>query len=128
MFAADFDPTLELHAKMYFRDYKHTVKIRSETHRMTQSGQRLNTSVNEKIEQEIICAADYPTDPKKRDLIVRDAKKNAKLFQLLDEAMPKKVLVFIEQKRDVSNLYKILNRENKWNVGFIHSKCDVSRS
>ena len=125
MLAADFDKSIEAKAKQYYRDYNQTVKVRAETKRMSQSGRAMNTSINEKIEQSIILAADYSTDRRKRAQIVKDQKKNDELFDILDDAMPGKVLVFIEEKRDVENLFRVLEKENKWTVGLLHSNRTV---
>ena len=83
MFAADFEPEIEQNAKHYFRNYKQTVKIAADTQQGNQGTRKTNTSINEKILQEIVYARDYVIDEERdpnRTNIVRDLEKNQKLF------------------------------------------------
>ena len=126
MFGADFNPSCEKYAKLYFRSYKKTIKIRAESKYQTQTGRAINTSINERIKQEVIFAVDYETDPRFRQSIVQDQKKNKIVFDLLDKEMPRKVLVFIETKKDVDRLYDVIASQNRWDVGFIHNHTTVN--
>jgi len=156
MFAADFDEINFLkYAKVYFRCYDQTVKIRAATTLTIQNGLTINTSVNESIVQDLLLAKNYIADnpwnvtnngdksdansDENRALVVLDMEKNKTLFEILDAeildaVMPSRgqVLVFIEQIRDVRNLYKVLSDQSsehpKWNIGYIHRKCSVSSS
>ena len=71
MFSATFAPAIEKYSKIFFRDYHTAVKVRMESHTMTQSERQVNTAINEQIIQEIIAVADYTTDIKRRPEIVK---------------------------------------------------------
>jgi superfamily II DNA/RNA helicase len=65
---------------------------------MTQNGRTINTSINELIEQELIEDAS-------------NSKKFQHLLGLLDEALPVKVLIFLEAKKSVGPLARRIKSE-----------------
>lgn len=123
------DDTFEACTKVVFDNWKATIRISQATSTtdLLTTNRKIEACVNERIYQELIEAVDYPTHPRDRDIAVNDQKKNKVLFDLISKNIENQTLIFIETRRDVENLYKVIRKYKEsshldnWRIARIHA-------